>query len=814
MINKSQTIDTYEKKNDDCSIKNFNEKEEAIAYIKKYSIENKKLYLFSQYLTKDEIKTFHVTDANTIYNTVISKNYNFHEFINDDENIKLYFDVILTNEKVPESCDYTNYFNSVVDNAINLILKKLKNFNISDPQIIILSSTCENKTFFRVIFCNVIFKNIYFMKFFVLNLKINTIRDLIIDPRIYRVSCVRMLYCSTREKHNKLIFNRAVNYDYGNDDKKLFTDSLLTNIPEKYDLIQLDIPENIPFFENKCEEQKIKDVLNNETEKFMSINYVKQFVDLLDLKRVNDYKEWYKIGRAIYNSNSSAEGFDLWHNWSKLSKKYDPIDGERTCLYIWNNFKVSYYASGRLLCLARKDSPDKFLNIQQPDEKSLFNPILFESDYLLQKNEKLKEFSSIVSEKIYEWYFSPHQKTIGIQSACDTGKSTLIGHIFEEFCPKRVLIISYSQYHTQQLYGKFKKYGFKYFMEEFVKSNKIICQIEDLYKLLDYTSSSEYISIPSYDLVVINESENILVHFKSAQLCSETNTFVLLTNICHNSNKIIGLDSDFGNRSFQFLSEFDKPIVLCNTVKKKLQHFVFTNNKKYFDEKIESNLMDKKTVAIVTISAELGKIYYAYYLKKKYKVCFYSSDDLIHKTPTELITLRKNYQLLIYSPTRESGCSVNIENYDYMYTVLCASYISPRNLLQLTEKARDLKNKTICVYLNSLPYKETIHLYTNDEVAYTVTKGFNNFLDYTKHVNEVTKQITYKMQCPSLYTKILIHNEVQFLNKTRSYFISQFIKSLVKKGHTYEYIKDENIESCDFILRTTERILKRVHHKV
>jgi len=81
----------------------------------------------------------------------------------------------------------------------------------------------------------------------------------------------------------------------------------------------------------------------------------------LDSSRADNYSSWLVVGRCIYSSLPTEEGFKVLNSWSEKSSKYR---GVWDCRYQWNRFRPGSYSIGTLKYYAKKDNPVLFKNIE------------------------------------------------------------------------------------------------------------------------------------------------------------------------------------------------------------------------------------------------------------------------------------------------------------------------------------------------------------------------------------------------------------------------------------------------------------------
>lgn len=775
------------------------------AYMKNLVYTNKdKLYLFAEEINEDSVRRFFPIDHESIYLFSKDKKAHLYEYFKENEKIKLYLDIDIKKHNIPEGLSVDKlkvFFDNLLDECITVVTNELKKYGIENPKIVIESSNRSDKLSAHVKFTDVVFPGVYHIKYFMSCIDHKFISNGILDPSVYKKGSFRMLWNSKVLNGVNLEFYKGINYIYekekGIGDKQLFMDCLLKCIPEKYQYVDIKLPTNTKIAIKKIPKMK-KILLDNkevnQTEEldlvFQPVDTLKKYMSLIDDKRLEHYMTWYDVGRFLHNCNPSKACFQLWDEWSK--KYMDNYNSYAFNVSKWNDFKFGYCSIGSLKKLVKEDNPEKYAELEYSIEKQVFETIQFNSNYLLNdENESIKSKKSFISTYVDQWQKNKNIKTLAIKSTYDTGKSRLIGKIIEEYNVERVLFVSYRQTLTNELHGSFSKLQVKSYIDKEYKANRIICQIESLHKLLpkleDLSIESD-IEVPSYDLIVLDEIESILAHFRSSTIHNKEDTFNLLVNIIKNSNKILALDGDFGNRSFDFINSFNtNNIILENTCKKNKRHYILTNNRGSFDENIDADLKKGLNIGIVSMSSKLATYYYNKY-KEVYKCvlhCSRSDDD----EKDNLKNVKKHwlqFQMVAYSPSVECGVNFDIEHFTKIYVVLSSKSTCPRGLLQMCSRIRKLKDTNIMVYLNNLPFRTKSCFYTYSELKEYISEACNKYLKPEYIKNEENKIIIkYRFD---LYAQILVHNETENANKTKNLFVPYFLQLLLDKGHTFEYV--------------------------
>jgi hypothetical protein len=764
------------------------------------------LYIFCEDMNNNKdgknkiIKNYLALDYDAVYKLSSKKIYHLYENYDIDEKVKLFIDIDI--KEYPDDINKDEYFDNIIDDSINLFIDKLKEKDIFNPQIIILKSSSENKLSSHVIFNDVIFEDIYHMKHFLSDLDSKLIKYDIIDMSVYRKGCFRLLWNSKLNKNINLEYYDGKNYTYTTD-KQLFYDCLLRNIPQEYNLIKVDLPESKKIIKRTKTLKKSELFTDKENNnKIYDVGLIKRYMNIIDIKRADKYNKWIEIGTIIHNCNHTKDGFNLWNEWSKQSYKYSD---EYELIYFWNKFKFSHKSIASLKYIAKDDNPIEYEKLEFSIDEPKFKSIKFNHPYLLDQevNKNIKKNNTLLTKynktvknnKTINEFMDNHLdnwmkneiKTLAIKSSYGTGKTSIIKRILNKYKFKTILFISYRQSLTNELEHVFKEFKVKSYLNNAYNADKFICQIDSLDNLIKNNLSESEENYIEYDLIILDEIESLLNHFRSSTIKDKENTFNIMKNILYNSNKILALDGDFGNRAYDYITYFGESIILENEHKNNLKHFIFTNNKDKFDEDINDSLKFLNNIVIVCMSSKLATMYYNKY-KDKYKTILHSSksDDILKEKLKDVNKLWKEYQLIIYTPCIEAGIDFNIEHIDKIYTILSDKSTSQRGLFQMIARCRKVNENNIMVYTNNLPFYENGCFYNYDETKHYICEIHNEYLKPIQKYDKEKDKFVYKYDF-NLYAQILTHNETENFNKNRNLFISYFINLIKNKGHSYEY---------------------------
>ena len=108
--------------------------------------------------------------------------------------------------------------------------------------------------------------------------------------------------------------------------------------------------------------------------------------------------------------------------------------------------------------------------------------------------------------------------------------------------------------------------------------------------------------------------------------------------------------------------------------------------------------------------------------------------------------LWKKYQLIMFSPTIEAGIDFNVEHIDKIYVILSPKSTSPRGLMQMLGRCRNINDNNIMVYLNNMYYSEIGCFYQYYEIENYVKSIANEYIDKWKPVKYIDSDgnICYK----------------------------------------------------------------------
>jgi hypothetical protein len=180
-------------------------------------------------------------------------------------------------------------------------------------------------------------------------------------------------------------------------------------------------------------------------------------------------------------------------------------------------------------------------------------------------------------------------------------------------------------------------------------------------------------------------------------------------------------------------------------------------------------------------------------LKDKYptkKIFLYTGmtdDDLKKEHFKNVSKYWAEADIIIYSPTVESGVNFNMEHINSIYGIFSTCSCSQRSFFQMLARTRQTKNNNILIYSSSIPEKTSADFWTFKDVkeAKVALRG-----QQKKEIDENGKIKTLFDN----YDINDIYNEVEDKNKNKCYFMALFYQMALNKGHTILFEEEQTPE--------------------
>ena len=575
-----------------------------------------------------------------------------------------------------------------------------------------------------------------------------------------------------------------------------------SNTINKKEKIKINIP-NIPTSKLYNEKNILKLINHTNWE-------VIHLLLLLPNDFIHDYETWILTGIFCYCLLDTDTGYIVWNELSKKSDKYEPD----CCASSYKCFSHKSKTIGGLYLKVKELNPEGYKefilkrNYIKIIGMNNFQTYKFHLRYITEKN--INDWANI-SELTSETF--KIGKVLCIKSPMDTGKTTFIEHIFNNFTSEKTLFITYRRSLAYNLETRFKDYQVENYLnvdgtnnDKIFNSDKLIIQLESLLKLDSNEDNSEvrYYSetkIKSYDLIVIDEIVSLLNQFSSPTMKGKAREIYeyLCALMSNCDTRVILMDADYNNRSHNFINGIfpeDKINVLENTYNKNTKTIRITKYRTVFEKDILEHLKNNKRIVICSMSSKEA-CYYNDKIKADFpdkKVYLYHglSDDTYKREHFKNVEkFWRESDIIIYTSVIEGGVDFNMEHFDKIYVVLLEETCSQRSVYQMINRVRKTTDDEILCFNSSSMTMNNNWFWTYDEVI----KHEEHLKEFYKtNYQKINGQIVKKQELViDEFEKILIHNKVETLNKIKSYFLPYFVEHGKNKGYTI--IFDEDVET-------------------
>lgn len=513
--------------------------------------------------------------------------------------------------------------------------------------------------------------------------------------------------------------------------------------------------------------------------------------------KTNISSEILQLVRKVHPTAKFKEAKDNYYNFT-FTNRNEPCPLTDIIHLGTNGFYVKQNQIGYFMYCHSDSCKDKsrYLGIVEPIDDFMKISTKINTPYLTSNKEVIK--------KVNNWLID-ESKTLVIKSPMGTGKTTLVEYILGKVeeqinCDDyKILWITHRQSLTRQIYGQFKKYGFVSYLDKTDKplydSNRIIVQIDSLFKLLYRDFSEEVAKYKTYDMIIIDEIEGNLAHYSCGIIKRKSQAlFSILSANISACKKLLLLDADVDMRTFLFAQHFDKYSIINNTYLPRCKTFKLTNDFKSFEENIFEDIKNKKNICIISMSALSIKSIEERLIRKKINYILHTqaSNDEYKKYLEDVNTYWLNYQVVLFSSTIECGIDFNKPHFHKIYGIIKSGFYtcSQRSFLQMIGRIRQVKSDEILCHFEGSLFANAPY-YTLD-----------NMIEYFKYIDELNNTI---IPCDNfeikdgnlivtknelgLFDLINMINEAESLNRKSKIFLSVLYKLINRKGH---------IIICDF----------------
>ena len=665
----------------------------------------------------------------------------------------------------------------------------------------------------------------------------------IIDKAIYEKSGLKLLFQT--KPHEKVGYKINMEKStWKNIPENIIEQLILTSIRTDCDSANIEFVKDdvgFPLISNRIEKQLIEKEQTKQLDKMVDkilkpkkelvtdivINFQElgipenKFLDLFDnlnKKRFNVYGLWLKVMFLCKNYGQ----YDIAHEYSKLSKKYDKIVIDNLFNSKGNSDKQ--ITIGSLFQWSKEDNPEKHNAIIVKYTKNKKVKYNHTDDILLKyiDNYKLIKYEE-TSPRISELDMEPkllniagsNKVVIVLQQPTGHGKTTLANKLVQSalkeiekhtFTPTILSIIS------RRSMAATHKTSFKdIYLESYLDGKS------DQIRYITSLESLQYVK-EIYDIVILDEFNSLITHFYSNTMAENRfKSLFRLIRIIKNASLVIVADAIMTDMSLSFITS------LCDNIhyyRNRFQNKVgihldayFINDKKSteddkivkFCEKFKAEVELNKSLLIVCDSAKVA-IKIRNYLSnwctdsnyfKLYTATDYNAQEV---TDCDKTWLKK---CVISSPKIIYGLDCHIE-YDNVYAIYKCKSMDGMCFLQQISRARECTKVNVLFIENN--YKNKVNRFiTFEENRILETDSFNDYMNNIKVIahkqnNKIIETLCAdnqdigKIDEKSIFGKV--HMFKSWYDRLFEVNKAQIFLSLCKEqGYTINYKELENVET-------------------
>lgn len=360
--------------------------------------------------------------------------------------------------------------------------------------------------------------------------------------------------------------------------------------------------------ENAREKKKIKDQsktqdktenephdINDEklTQYNLILRFLKNVISTAFFRKPSDLKTMDTI-KGIHSF-----GYDHGKDTCIYGAKHDRIDGY-VCVY------ESHIYAG---CNSAECNKTKNVHIGSFDTPEEDWKLSFVMDVIMAYTPDNDTYMKLMCD----YMNNSKLKILGLKGEMSTGKTISVAKMMKAFMIKnklkRILAFSPRQaYARDAANSAYDTLGFSNYLDlkvyELRRNGKLIISLESTHKL--FTDKS----LLSYDLVIVDECESLLLQFFSGTVKSSKNCLKMFTWLLKTAKKVIFIDADMTiGRTVAFMKDIaktDEILIIKNNYVGPPRDFKFMNDSERFNNIIFEKIEKGENVCVVITGKEYG----------------------------------------------------------------------------------------------------------------------------------------------------------------------------------------------------------------
>lgn len=397
----------------------------------------------------------------------------------------------------------------------------------------------------------------------------------------------------------------------------------------------------------------------------------------------------------------------------------------------------------------------------------------------------------------------PQSKFMGIISPLGSGKTYQIRQYINKYYQnKKVLIMTGRVSLAQEFSRLFSDFEMYKDISGDINSNKLIIQVDSLFKLITKNGL-----IKKYDLVILDEVELLLNRLCEVSKDEKQAIFKYFQYSLQRHCAVISMDGFMTTKSVNLLESIrgEKMTIIKNTFQKEKQDMVINYDYKKSVENMINDLNEGKKIYVVCNEKRFAESVEKCIIDKtKCNATMIHGQTDEYKRAEAFLNLNehvKKYDVLISTSVLLAGNSIDINHFNKVYVFCTPNTNDPGQIHQMIKRVRHLKDNIINVCLTKMPKYEYITEFDSVKKWGIFCKNFKNlpenYINYLKWDEDgntdYNKNLPYLLCCRYKFNML----------NARTCFFTWFY-SMATKNYNVTFIDDDKKGTINF--KTYEKL--------
>jgi len=577
----------------------------------------------------------------------------------------------------------------------------------------------------------------------------------------------------------------------------------IENCDEITQLLAEHFEEEIP---DVVETKEVIDMCEND----ISVDQMLEYASLINIKYIDNYDIWLRLVWSIRSINDTY--MEIARVMSKQSKKYESKFFHR----LWHSYKPNQegVSMKTFFYYCKLSDPQKYKELNQKYKLANSSKGMKVVNNFFQCNyenievwEEDSKYLFCDDKNRFHDFKILEAKILLLSADMGKGKTQLIKALLnEKIHNPTILCVSARRSFAMFIEKTFSKFNVNNYMNLISitseNAKRIVISAESLYKI-----PSDII----YDYVIVDECESFLKEFSSETMKHVIHSFNRFTEACLKCKKrVIFADAFFTNRTLdyvRYISAHDNynykywPLLLQN-IRKTNERKAIQIPQNDFNKLLKQDLDDNKKLYVS--SASRAKLLNIQSFLRDYDGLYYEKDSTKRIIDTlndvNLYWSDKDIKLVCTTPKITIGISHDQKQiFDKTY-IYCKPTCTARDLMQMSQRVRNIKEKEICFSLcNSRCKSDLSNIISYDEYKKKRLTSIHVILQEVELRKQHSDDVKVKDIIKTLSSTSTIMNKILYYNEqedaiSSKYFDEMFLTILHKCNYTVQLLENDKKE--------------------